>query len=92
MRRSLQNIAAIGALVLALAASLLAQEQATREHTPAARVVRSAQFHDIARQAIGWGRSDDRTTTTVPEPGSMILVGTGLFGLAVRLRQKKNAA
>jgi len=39
-----------------------AQEQATREHTPGARVVRSAQFHDIARQAIGWGRSGDTTT------------------------------
>ncbi len=41
-----------------------AQEQATREHTPGARVVRSAQFHDIARQAIGWGRSGDTTTIT----------------------------
>jgi len=39
-----------------------AQEQATREYTPGARVVRSAQFHDIARQAIGWGRSGDTTT------------------------------
>ena len=39
-----------------------AQEQATRDHTPGARVVRSAQFHDIARQAIGWGRSGDTTT------------------------------
>ncbi|HKD97026.1 MAG TPA: hypothetical protein VKB69_05415 [Micromonosporaceae bacterium] len=42
-----------------------AQEQATREHAPAARVVRSTQFHDIARQAIGWGR--DGATTTVPD-------------------------
>lgn len=41
-----------------------AQEQATREHTPGARVVRSAQFHDIARQAIGWGRSGDTSTIT----------------------------
>jgi dTDP-4-dehydrorhamnose reductase len=41
-----------------------AQEQATREHSPGAHVVRSAQFHDIARQAIGWGRTGD--TTTVP--------------------------
>ena len=42
-----------------------AQEQATREHGPRARIVRSAQFHDIARQAIGWGRSGD--TTIVPD-------------------------
>jgi uncharacterized protein YbjT (DUF2867 family) len=42
-----------------------AQELATREHSPGARVVRSTQFHDIARQAIGWGR--DGGTTTVPD-------------------------
>lgn len=39
-----------------------AHEEATRAHAPGARVVRSAQFHDIARQAIGWGRDGDRTT------------------------------
>jgi len=39
-----------------------AHEQATREHAPAAHVVRSGQFHDIARQAIGWGRDGDRTS------------------------------
>jgi uncharacterized protein YbjT (DUF2867 family) len=42
-----------------------AQEQATREHAPGAHVVRSAQFHDIARQMLGWGRAGD--TTTVPD-------------------------
>lgn len=42
-----------------------AQEQATRGHAPMAQVVRSAQFHDIAGQAIGWGRAGD--TTTVPD-------------------------
>ena len=42
-----------------------AQEEATREHAPGAQVVRSAQFHDIAGQAIGWGRAGD--TTTVPD-------------------------
>lgn len=42
-----------------------AQEQATREHSPGARVVRSTQFHDIARQAIGWARTGN--TTTVPD-------------------------
>jgi uncharacterized protein YbjT (DUF2867 family) len=41
------------------------QEQATRQHSPGASVVRSAQFHDISGQAIGWGRADD--TTTVPD-------------------------
>jgi uncharacterized protein YbjT (DUF2867 family) len=46
-------------------AAKFAQEQATREHAPSTQVVRSAQFHDIARQAIGWGRSGD--TTTVPD-------------------------
>ena len=46
-------------------AAKYAQEQATREHTPGAQVVRSAQFHDIARQMIGWGRAGD--TTTVPD-------------------------
>lgn len=38
------------------------QEQATLANAPGAHVVRSAQFHDIARQAIGWGRDGDRTT------------------------------
>jgi uncharacterized protein YbjT (DUF2867 family) len=42
-----------------------AQERATREHSPDAYVVRSTQFHDIARQAIDWGRTGD--TTTVPD-------------------------
>lgn len=46
-------------------AAKFAQEQATREHAAQAKVVRSAQFHDIAGQAIGWGRADD--TTTVPD-------------------------
>ncbi len=41
-----------------------AQEQATREHSPGAHVVRSAQFHDIARQAIDWGA----TATGRPSP------------------------
>jgi len=39
-----------------------AHEQATREHAPAAHVVRSAQFHDLARQMLGWGRDGDKTT------------------------------
>lgn len=43
-------------------AAKFAQEQATREYSPGAQVVRSAQFHDIARQAIGWGRAGDQTT------------------------------
>lgn len=38
-----------------------AQEQATAAHAPSPHVVRSTQFHDIARQAIGWGRDGDRT-------------------------------
>jgi uncharacterized protein YbjT (DUF2867 family) len=42
-----------------------AQEQATLDHTPAARIVRSAQFHDIAGQAIGWGRAGG--VTNVPD-------------------------
>ncbi|HEY2792961.1 MAG TPA: NAD(P)H-binding protein, partial [Micromonosporaceae bacterium] len=42
-----------------------AQEQATREFSPDPHVVRSAQFHDIARQAIGWTRDGD--TSTVPD-------------------------
>ena len=46
-------------------AAKFAQEEATREHAPNAQVVRSAQFHDIAGQAIGWGRSGD--TSTVPD-------------------------
>jgi uncharacterized protein YbjT (DUF2867 family) len=39
-----------------------AHERATIAHAPHHHVVRSAQFHDIARQAIGWGRDGDRTT------------------------------
>jgi uncharacterized protein YbjT (DUF2867 family) len=42
-----------------------AQEQASREYSPGGQVVRSAQFHDIAGQAIGWGRAGN--TTTVPD-------------------------
>jgi uncharacterized protein YbjT (DUF2867 family) len=38
------------------------QEQAATAHAPGAHVVRSGQFHDIARQAIGWGRDGDQTT------------------------------
>src|SRR3954468_2341528 len=41
-----------------------AHEEATRAHAPGGRVVRSAQFHDIARQAIGWGRDGDRSTVS----------------------------
>jgi hypothetical protein len=45
-------------------------------------------------QGLNNGGSDWITTVTnTPEPGSMILVATGLVGLAVRRRQmKKNAA
>ena len=39
-----------------------AQEQATNAFAPGPHVVRSSQFHDIARQAIGWGRDGDRST------------------------------
>ena len=42
-----------------------AQEEAATAHAPGAHVVRSGQFHDIARQAIGWGR--DGGQTTVPD-------------------------
>ncbi len=38
------------------------QEQAASAHAPGVHVVRSAQFHDIARQAIGWGREGNQTT------------------------------
>jgi uncharacterized protein YbjT (DUF2867 family) len=38
-----------------------AQEQASREHSPGTHVVRSTQFHDIARQAIDWGRTGDKS-------------------------------
>jgi uncharacterized protein YbjT (DUF2867 family) len=38
------------------------QEEAATAHAPGAHVVRSGQFHDIARQAIGWGRDGDQTT------------------------------
>ena len=39
-----------------------AQERATLAFAPGPHVVRSSQFHDIARQAIGWGRDGDRST------------------------------
>ena len=38
------------------------QEEATTANAPGAHVVRSGQFHDIARQAIGWGRDGDQST------------------------------
>lgn len=42
-----------------------AQERATAAVAPGTRIVRSTQFDDIARQAIGWGLDGD--TTTVPD-------------------------
>jgi uncharacterized protein YbjT (DUF2867 family) len=39
-----------------------AHEQATLAFAPGPHIVRSSQFHDIARQAIGWGRDGDRST------------------------------
>jgi uncharacterized protein YbjT (DUF2867 family) len=41
-----------------------AQEQATLAFAPGPHVVRSSQFYDIARQAIGWGRDGDRSTVS----------------------------
>jgi uncharacterized protein YbjT (DUF2867 family) len=41
-----------------------AHEQATLAFAPGPHVVRSSQFHDIARQAIGWGRDGDRSTVS----------------------------
>jgi hypothetical protein len=38
------------------------QEQATVAEAPGARIVRSTQFDDISRQAIGWGRNGDQTS------------------------------
>ena len=38
------------------------QEDATTAHAPGTHVVRSGQFHDIARQAIGWGRDGEQST------------------------------
>lgn len=61
-----------------------AHEQATLAHAPGARVVRSAQFHDIARQAIGWGRDGDRTTVPdlVTQPVAVDAMVTVLLGVA----------
>src|ERR671921_488277 len=39
-----------------------AHEQATLAFAPGPHVVHSSQFHDIARQAIGWGRDGDQST------------------------------
>jgi uncharacterized protein YbjT (DUF2867 family) len=41
-----------------------AHEQATLAFAPGPHVVRSSQFYDIARQAIGWGRDGDRSTVS----------------------------
>src|SRR5919112_3393142 len=39
-----------------------AHEQATLAFAPGPHIVHSSQFHDIARQAIGWGRDGDQST------------------------------
>ena len=41
-----------------------AHEQTSLAFAPGPHVVRSSQFHDIARQAIGWGRDGDRSTVS----------------------------
>lgn len=63
-----------------------AHEEATRAHAPGARVVRSAQFHDIARQAIGWGRDGDRSTVPdlVIQPVAVDAMVEVLLGVATR--------
>ncbi|HEX5348839.1 MAG TPA: NAD(P)H-binding protein [Pseudonocardiaceae bacterium] len=43
----------------------LAHERATRGHAPAVRVLRSAQFHDFARQMLAWRRDGD--TAAIPD-------------------------
>lgn len=60
------------------------QEEATSAHAPGAQVVRSGQFHDIARQAIGWGRDGDQTTVPdlVIQPVSVDAMVQVLLGAA----------
>lgn len=59
-------------------------EKSTLAHAPGAHVVRSAQFHDIARQAIGWGRDGNRTTVPdlVTQPIAVDAMVQVLLGVA----------
>jgi uncharacterized protein YbjT (DUF2867 family) len=59
-----------------------AQEEATREHTPNTHVLRSTQFHDLARQMLGWGRADaDADTATVPDLSIQPLAVEAMVGV-----------
>lgn len=40
----------------------LAHERATSRSAPGVRVLRAAQFHEFAEQALGWGRAGDEAT------------------------------
>ena len=50
----------------------------------------SAGVYEAHNKQPGVTRSDDSTTTSVPEPGTMALLAMGLGGLALRRRRPKD--
>jgi len=50
--------------------------------------INGAVFEDVRQVRLGGGA----ITSTVPEPTTMLLLGTGLFGIAAKVRRKKQSS